>query len=132
MKGVITPDDWEDMKEHIQYDYLYDNHFSELKDLEMLQKKMEVLNELDLYVGKYFSQDYVMRQLLQFTEQEIVEMRAQIDSEIKLGLVMDPVAQLGQEQETADLEQEMQRAQIDQMKQPPLPPSKGNGNKNAK
>ena len=132
LKGVITPDDWEDMKEHIQYDYLYDNHFSELKDLEMLQKKMEVLNELDLYVGKYFSQDYVMRQLLQFTEQEIVEMRAQIDSEIKLGLVMDPVAQLGQEQETADLEQEMQRAQIDQMKQPPLPPSKGNGNKNAK
>ena len=132
LKGVITPDDWEDMKEHIQYDYLYDNHFSELKDLEMLQKKMEVLNELDLYVGKYFSQDYVMRQLLQFTEQEIVEMRAQIDSEIKLGLVMDPVAQLGQEQETTDLEQEMQRAQIDQMKQPPLPPSKGNGNKNAK
>ena len=132
LKGVITPDDWEDMKEHIQYDYLYDNHFSELKDLEMLQKKMEVLNELDLYVGKYFSQDYVMRQLLQFTEQEIVEMRAQIDSEIKMGLVMDPVAQLGQEQETADLEQEMQRAQIDQMKQPPLPPSKGNGNKNAK
>ena len=132
LKGVITPDDWEDMKEHIKYDYLYDNHFSELKDLEMLQKKMEVLNELDLYVGKYFSQDYVMRQLLQFTEQEIVEMRAQIDSEIKLGLVMDPVAQLGQEQETADLEQEMQRAQIDQMKQPPLPPSKGNGNKNAK
>jgi len=132
LKGVITPDDWEDMKEHIQYDYLYDNHFSELKDLEMLQKKMEVLNELDLYVGKYFSQDYVMRQLLQFTEQEIVEMREQIDSEIKLGLVMDPVAQLGQDQETADLEQEMQRAQIDQMKQPPLPPSKGNGNKNAK
>jgi len=132
LKGVITPDDWEDMKEHIQYDYLYDNHFSELKDLEMLQKKMEVLNELDLYVGKYFSQDYVMRQLLQFTEQEIVEMRSQIDSEIKLGLVMDPVAQLGQEQETADLEQEMQRAQIDNMKQPPLPPSKGNGNKNAK
>ena len=132
LKGVITPDDWEEMKEHIQYDYLYDNHFSELKDLEMLQKKMEVLNELDLYVGKYFSQDYVMRQLLQFTEQEIVEMREQIDSEIKLGLVMDPVAQLGQDQETTDLEQEMQRAQIDQMKQPPLPPSKGNGNKNAK
>jgi hypothetical protein len=69
-----------------------------------------------------------MRQLLQFTEQEIVEMREQINSEIKLGLVMDPVAQLGQEQETADLDQEMQKAQIDQMKQPPLPPS----NKNAK
>ena len=69
-----------------------------------------------------------MRQLLQFTEQEIVEMREQINSEIKLGLVMDPVAQLGQEQETAELDQEMQKAQIDQMKQPPLPPS----NKNAK
>ena len=132
LKGVITPDDWEDMKEHIQYDYLYDNHFSELKDLEMLQKKMEVLNELDLYVGKYFSQDYVMRQLLQFTETEIEEMREQINSEIKLGLVMDPVAQLGQDQETVELDQELQKAQIDQIKNPPLPPSNGSGNKNAK
>ena len=132
LKGVITPDDWEEMKEHIQYDYLYDNHFSELKDLEMLQKKMDVLDQLDLYVGKYFSQDYVMRQLLQFTETEIEEMREQINSEIKLGLVMDPVAQLGQDQETVELDQEMQKAQIDQIKNPPLPPSNGSKNKNAK
>jgi len=132
LKGVITPDDWEEMKEHIQYDYLYDNHFSELKDLEMLQKKMDVLDQLDLYVGKYFSQDYVMRQLLQFTETEIEEMREQINSEIKLGLVMDPVAQLGQDQETVELDQELQKAQIDQIKNPPLPPSNGSGNKNAK
>ncbi len=132
LKGVITPDDWEEMKEHIQYDYLYDNHFSELKDLEMLQKKMDVLDQLDLYVGKYFSQDYVMRQLLQFTETEIQEMREQINSEIKLGLVMDPVAQLGQDQETVELDQELQKAQIDQIKNPPLPPSNGSGNKNAK
>ncbi|BCU94553.1 MAG: hypothetical protein CM15mV5_2180 [uncultured marine virus] len=132
MKGVITPDDWEDMKEHIQYDYLYDNHFSELKDLEMLQKKMEVLNELDLYVGKYFSQDYVMRQLLQFTEQEIVEMRAQIDSEIKLGLVMDPVAQVRSRTRDSRSRTRDAKTKLINMKQPPLPPSKGNGNKNAK
>ena len=73
-----------------------------------------------------------MRQLLQFTETEIEEMREQINSEIKLGLVMDPVAQLGQDQETVELDQEMQKAQIDQIKNPPLPPSNGSKNKNAK
>ena len=73
-----------------------------------------------------------MRQLLQFTETEIQEMREQINSEIKLGLVMDPVAQLGQDQETIELDQELQQAQIDQIKNPPLPPSNGSGNKNAK
>ena len=128
LKGVIAPEDWEEMKEHIQYDFLYDNHFSEKADLDMLDRKMEVLDKLDLYVGKYFSQEYVMRQLLQFTEKEIEEMKEQINNEIKAGQVIDPLDQIAQEKQTADLELETQRAQIDQMKNPPAPKTSGNSN----
>ena len=128
LKGVITPEDWEEMKEHIQYDYLYDNHFSEMKDLEMLKTKMDVLDQLDLYVGKYFSQDYVMRQLLQFTEQEIEEMKLQINNEIKAGQVLDPLDQVAQEKQNAELDMETKKVSIDQMKNPPAPKTSGNSN----
>ena len=128
LKGVITPEDWEEMKEHIQYDYLYDNHFSEMKDLEMLKTKMDVLDQLDLYVGKYFSQDYVMRQLLQFTEQEIEEMKLQINNEIKAGQVLDPLDQVAQEKQNADLDMETKKVSLDQMKNPPAPKTSGNSN----
>ena len=128
LKGVIAPEDWEDMKEHIQYDYLYDNQFAELANLEMMEKKMEVLDKLDLYVGKYFSQDYVMRQLLHFTEQEIEEMKQQINNEIKAGQVIDPLDQVAQEKQTAEIDMETQKAQLDQLKNPPAPKPSGNSN----
>lgn len=128
LKGVITPEDWEEMKEHIQYDFLYDNHFSELKDLEMLKTKMDVLDQLDLYVGKYFSQDYVMRQLLQFTEQDIEEMKNQINSEIKAGQVLDPLDQVSQEKQNAEIDMETKKVSLDQMKNPPAPKASGNQN----
>ena len=128
LKGVITPEDWEDMKEHIQYDYLYDNQFAEMANLEMLQTKMDVLDKLDLYVGKYFSQEYVMRQLLQFTEQEIEEMREQINNEIKAGQVIDPLDTVAQEKQSAELDMETQKVNLDNLKNPPAP----SGNSNTK
>ena len=128
LKGVIAPEDWEDMKEHIQYDYLYDNQFAELADLEMLEKKMEVLDKVDLYVGKYFSQDYVMRQLLHFTEQEIVEMQDQINNEIKAGQVLDPLDAVAQEKETAEIDMETQKTNLKNLKNPPASQASGNVN----
>ena len=128
LKGVITPGDWEDMKEHIQYDYLYDNQFAEMSNLDMLEKKMDVLDKVDLYVGKYFSQDYVMRQLLHFTEKEIEEMQSQINAEIKSGQVLDPLDTVAQDKESADIEVETKKASLDQMKNPPAP----SGNSNTK
>ncbi len=128
LKGVIAPEDWEDMKEHIQYDYLYDNQFAELADLEMLEKKMEVLDKVDLYVGKYFSQDYVMRQLLHFTEQEIVEMQDQINNEIKAGQVLDPLDAVAQEKETAEIDMETQKVNLKNLKNPPASQASGNVN----
>ena len=89
---------------------------------------MEVLDKLDLYVGKYFSQDYVMRQLLHFTEQEIEEMKQQINNEIKAGQVIDPLDQVAQEKQTAEIDMETQKAQLDQLKNPPAPKPSGNSN----
>ena len=128
LKGVIAPEDWEDMKEHIQYDYLYDNQFAELADLEMMEKKMEVLDKLDLYVGKYFSQDYVMRQLLHFTEQEIEEMKQQINNEIEAGQVIDPLDQVAQDKQSAEIDMETQKVNLDNLKNPPEPKTSGSQN----
>ena len=55
LKGVVSPKEFDQMKEHIQFDFLYDNHFSELKDMEMLQNKLQVAQMCEPYIGKYFS-----------------------------------------------------------------------------
>ena len=62
LKNVITPEDWEVMSEHIQYDFLYDNHFSELKEAELMNERLSLAATAEPYVGKYYSQDYVRRQ----------------------------------------------------------------------
>ena len=92
----------------------------------MLEKKMEVLDKVDLYVGKYFSQDYVMRQLLQFTEQEIEEMKSQINNEIKAGQVIDPLNIVDQEKQTAELDLETKKVSVNNMKNPTAPTPVGN------
>ena len=91
LKGVISPDDWEDMKEHIQYDFLFDNHFNELKEIEMLNQRMATVTQMDPFVGKYYSIEHVRRQVLLQRDDEFKEMDKQIQSEIDRGLVMDPI-----------------------------------------
>ena len=58
LKNVITPDDWESIKDNIQYDFLYDNHFAELKETELWQERLNLLAQAEPYVGKYYSQAY--------------------------------------------------------------------------
>ena len=91
LKGVIAPDDWEDMQEHIQYDYIHDNHFNELKELEMETQRVALVTQMDPFVGKYFSVDYVRRHILNHTDVEIKEQDKLMKKEINQGLVMDPV-----------------------------------------
>ncbi len=90
LKNVITPEDWEVMSEHIQYDFLYDNHFSELKESELLNERLGSLQQAEPYIGKYFSQDYVRRKILRQTDQEIIEQDKLIKKEIKDGTIPDP------------------------------------------
>ena len=90
LKNVITPEDWEIMSEHIQYDFLYDNHFSELKEAELMTERLNLLQTAEPYIGKYYSQDYVRRQILRQTDMDIIEQDKLIDKEIKAGIIPDP------------------------------------------
>ena len=90
LKGVIAPEDWDDMEEHIQYDFLFDNHFNELKEQEMMLQRMNLVTQMDPFLGKYFSVDYIRRQVLQQTEKEMKEMDKQIAGDIASGVAMDP------------------------------------------
>ena len=92
LKNIITPEDWEVMDEHIQYDFLYDNHFAELKDAELLNERLNMVQVAEPYVGKYFSQDYVRRKILRQTDEEILEQDKLIKKEIKDGIIPDPNA----------------------------------------
>jgi len=92
LKNIVTPEDWEIMSEHIQYDFLYDNHFSELKDSELLNERLTMVASAEPYVGRYFSQDYVRRKILRQTDMEILEQNALIEKEIKDGIIPDPNA----------------------------------------
>ena len=90
LKNVITPEDWEIMSEHIQYDFLYDNHFSELKDAELMNERLALVQTAEPYVGKYYSQDYIRRKILRQTDIEILEQDKLIENEIKNGIIPDP------------------------------------------
>ena len=78
LKGVITRAEWKEIKESIHYDFLRDNYFSELKDQEITNARLGILQNIDPYVGKYFSTNYVRTNILRMTEEEI----AQLDKEI--------------------------------------------------
>ena len=90
LKNIITPEDWEMMSEHIQYDFLYDNHFSELKESELLQERLNNVATAEPYVGRYFSQDYLRRKILRQTDEEILEQNDLMAKEIADGTIPDP------------------------------------------
>ena len=92
LKNVVTPEDWEIMSDHIQYDFLYDNHFAELKEAELLTNRLSLVTSMEAYIGKYFSTEYVRKKILRQTDSEIIEIDAQIDDEIEKGILPDPNA----------------------------------------
>ena len=87
LKNVVTPEDWEMMSDHIQYDYLYDNHFAELKETELMNERMNILGQVEPYIGKYYSTDYVRRNILRQTDQEIFEEDQKMALERELGII---------------------------------------------
>ena len=97
LKNIVTPEDWEVLSDHIQFDYVYDNHFAELKETELLNERLGVVAAVDPYIGRYFSLDYVRRHILKQKDEEIIEIDKQMAKEIQDGRVADPmeVQQLG-------------------------------------
>ena len=87
LKNIVTPEEWESMSDHIQYDYLYDNHFAELKDAELMQERLGLVATADPYIGKYYSIDYIRRRILRQTDSEINEEDKLMDAERAAGLI---------------------------------------------
>ena len=85
LKGIITESDWKDWKESIAFDFIEDNYFSELKQSEMLRERFDMLASLDEYVGKYISNEWIRKNVLRQTDDEIEEIQKQIDQESQDG-----------------------------------------------
>ena len=92
LKNIVTPEDWDIMSDHIQYDFLYDNHFSELKETELFNERINVAATAEPYIGRYYSQDYIRRKILRQTDIEIKEQDELMKQEIADGIVPDPMA----------------------------------------
>ena len=97
LKNVITPEDWSSMNDHIQYDFLYDNHFAELKEAELRESRLNQASLVEPFIGKYYSQDYVRRNVLRQSDAEIKEQDELINQEIEEGKIPDPAMAMDME-----------------------------------
>ena len=103
LKGICTREEWEVFKESIYYDYKKDNNFTELRDAELLTNRMQLLSTVDPYLGRYFSAQWVKRNILQMSQDEIEEMQEEMDDEQEKG-IGQPIG-ADQQQEQVDPEQ---------------------------
>ena len=94
LKNIITPQDWEYMSDHIQYDYIYDNHFAELKETELMNERLSLLQQVEPYVGKYYSNEYVRRKILRQTEEDMINIDFEIANELNSGIIQPPTPQI--------------------------------------
>jgi hypothetical protein len=85
-KGIISADEWEDMTHYITYDFQEDNHFNELKDAELLTNRITILQQLDPYIGKYYSSKWVRKNVLMQTDADIEQMEGEMeeDNDVKM------------------------------------------------
>ena len=100
LKGICTREEWQNFKEQIYYDYVKDNNFTELRDAELLQNRVQTLQVVDPYVGRYFSAEWVRKNILQQTQEEIEAIDEQIKQESDAGNggpTMPPEAQVQQQ-----------------------------------
>ena len=89
LKGIITEQDWVEFKELITIDFLKDSHFAELKDNEILRERIDLLGQIDQYIGKYFSTDWVRKNILMQSDADIEQMQEEIEDEKMSGEIAD-------------------------------------------
>ena len=94
LKNIVTPEDWEFLSDHIQFDFLYDNHFADLKKNEIMNDKLGVVAAMEPYLGRYFSAEYVRKNILGQSDSEILDINKQIKKEIEEGVIADPKAMM--------------------------------------
>jgi hypothetical protein len=81
LKGIITESDWEEWKNAITVDFQRDNHFTELKNAELLQNRLQTLDQVSQYVGEYFSREWAMKNVMMMSDEDIEEMKKQVEGE---------------------------------------------------
>jgi hypothetical protein len=81
LKGILTRKDWNKIKENLYYNFTHDNYFSELKEVEILRERLNIMNEIDPFVGKYYSVSWIRKNVLRMTEEEINDMDKEIKAE---------------------------------------------------
>ena len=81
LKGIITEEDWDNMKNDIVIDYMKDNHFTELKESELLRERLQTLDQASQYIGTYFSKEWIMKNVLKLTDDDIESLEKQSDDE---------------------------------------------------
>jgi hypothetical protein len=89
LKGHMTPEEYQDVRRNIKYDFKQDNYFTELKENEIITERVNTLNSIDAYVGKYFSQEWVKRNVLRMSDDEIATMTDQMSDENDADTEMD-------------------------------------------
>jgi len=99
IKGIIAETEWPSIRDSIFYDFLQDGHFAELKNSEMMRERLNLAREVRDYIGKYYSVNYVRRNILRQTEQEIRKMDAEIKKEIDSGIISGPENQSGNDED---------------------------------
>ena len=122
LKNIVTPEDWGKMAEHIQFDYLYDNHFAELKETELMNERLNLMTQIEPYIGTYYSRDYVKRKVLRQTEEEMIEMEKEMEEENASGVGVP----LETQQAIAQGQMEVDRATTNLGKNGKDPDTKGN------
>jgi hypothetical protein len=120
-KNIIKYDEWEDLRYNIRFDFLEDNHYSELKDAELLTQRITLLQQVDPYIGRFFSDEWIKSKLLRMTDDEIAAMDKQIENSLESNVAFAQnkgEQQLAQQQPTMEFQNELQmQAQQQQMAQ---------------
>ena len=102
LKGIVNEQDWQELENVIRFDFALDNHFKEFKDAEVMNNRLDLLSKMQPYIGTVYSYQYVMREVLKMTDEEIEEMQGQIQVEGgpgPTGLNLDQEAQMAQLQQ---------------------------------
>ena len=98
LKGVISEQDWHIVKDCIQYDFIQDGHFAELKNAELQRERLALANEMRDYVGKFYSVQYIRKNVLKQSNREMEEMDNQIKQEIDDGIIQNPMTNIQNEE----------------------------------
>lgn len=102
LKGIITVEDWQVFEQSISFDYAMDNYFAEIKEGEMVAQRVNLLNQITPYIGRFYSNRWVQENILQMSEDEILKMQKEIQVEIKERPDLFPELQAQQQQQQQD------------------------------